>query len=108
MRRVIIESPYAGDIEANVAYARLCVSDSLSRGEAPFASHLFYTQPTILRDAVPNEREKGIFAGLAWGEVADATIVYTDRGISKGMQYGIVDAKRVGRVVEYRSLELPK
>lgn len=31
MRRVILESPYQGDIEANVRYARACVRHSLSR-----------------------------------------------------------------------------
>ena len=40
MKLVILESPYAGDVEANVEYARACVRDSLSRGEAPIASHL--------------------------------------------------------------------
>ena len=50
MRLVIVESPYAGDIEANVAYARACLGDCLSRGEAPFACHLLYTQPGVLRD----------------------------------------------------------
>jgi hypothetical protein len=45
MRRVIIESPYSGDVETNVAYARAALRDCLSRGEAPLASHLLYTQP---------------------------------------------------------------
>ena len=40
MRLVIVESPYAGDVEANEEYARQCVRDSLMRGEAPIASHL--------------------------------------------------------------------
>src|SRR6185312_4969110 len=31
MKLVIIESPYAGDIEANVAYARKCMHDALMR-----------------------------------------------------------------------------
>lgn len=105
MRRVIIESPYAGDVEANLAYARACVRDSLSRGEAPIASHLLYTQPGILRDDVPSERQWGIDAGLAWGVTAEATIVYTDRGISKGMEYGINRAVEDGRLVEYRSID---
>ena len=105
MRKVILESPYAGDIEANIAYARACVRDSLSRGEAPIASHLLYTQPGILRDEVPEERTWGINAGLIWGDAADATVVYTDRGISRGMQYGIDHAKEMGRPVEYRTLE---
>jgi hypothetical protein len=104
MRRVIVESPYAGDIAENVTYARACVRDSLSRGEAPVASHLLYTQPGVLRDEVPEERQWGIDAGLAWGGVAEATVVYTDRGISRGMQYGIQNAERAGRPVEYRSI----
>lgn len=104
MRRVIVESPYAGEIEANIEYARACVRDALSRGEAPIASHLLYTQPGILRDEDPSERQWGIDAGLAWGSVAEATVVYTDRGISRGMKYGIENAERAGRPVEMRSL----
>lgn len=104
MKLVILESPYAGDIEANVEYARRCVRDSLLRGEAPIASHLLYTQPGVLRDEVPEERQHGIDAGLAWRSVAQTTVVYTDRGVSTGMQYGIAAAKEAGIPVEYRSL----
>ena len=105
MRRVIVESPYAGDIDANVAYARRCVRDSLLRGEAPIASHLLYTQPGVLRDEVTEERQHGIDAGLAWRSVAEASVVYTDRGISTGMKYGIAAAEKAGLPVEYRSIE---
>lgn len=105
MKRVILESPYAGDVEGNVEYARKCVRDSLSRGEAPIASHLLYTQPGILNDLIPEERQWGIDAGLEWRKVADASVVYTDRGISKGMEYGIAAAEAAGISVEYRSLE---
>ena len=104
MRRVILESPYAGDVEANVNYARLCLRDSLSRGEAPIASHLLYTQPNVLRDEVAGERQWGIDAGLAWAAVAEATVVYTDHGISRGMEYGINHAESLGRPIEYRKL----
>jgi hypothetical protein len=104
-RRVILESPYAGDIEANVEYARCCVRDSLARGEAPIASHLLYTQPRVLRDEVPEERQWGIDAGLSWAAVADATVVYIDRGISKGMEYGIAAAKNAGLPIEIRTIE---
>lgn len=103
-RLVIIESPYAGNVEANTEYARKCVRDSLLRGEAPIASHLLYTQPGILDDDIPADRQAGIDAGLAWRMVADATVVYTDLGISKGMQYGIEAAKKAGITVEYRVL----
>ncbi|MEM1046504.1 MAG: hypothetical protein AAGL24_10145 [Pseudomonadota bacterium] len=104
MRKVIVESPFAGDIDANVAYARRAVRDSVMRGEAPIASHLLFTQPGILDDDVPAERQLGIDAGLAWRAVADATVVYTDRGISKGMQFGIDAAMQAGVPIEYRSI----
>lgn len=104
MKLVIIESPYAGDVEKNVAYARACVRDSLSRGEAPIASHLLYTQYGILDDTVPEERQWGIDAGLAWHSAGVLTAVYTDLGISSGMKYGIQEAYRMLSQVEYRSL----
>jgi hypothetical protein len=105
MRRVILESPYAGDVDRNVTYARLCLRDSLLRGEAPIASHLLYTQPNVLDDNLPEERQLGIDAGLSWREVAEATVVYTDLGISKGMQYGIDKAAASGLPVEYRTIQ---
>jgi hypothetical protein len=105
MRLVIVESPYAGDIEANVAYARACLRDALARGEAPFACHLLYTQPGVLRDEVPAERQQGMDAGWAWYQAADACVVYTDRGISPGMETGIAVARAAGKPVEYRSLK---
>jgi hypothetical protein len=105
MRLVVVESPYAGDTERTVAYARCAMRDCLMRGEAPFASHALYTQPGVLLDEDPGEREVGIEAGLAWGRVADATVVYTDLGISPGMQTGIDRAEALGRPVIYRSLD---
>lgn len=105
MKLVIIESPFAGDVEANIEYARKCVKDSLSKGEAPIASHLLYTQPGILDDNIPEERNWGIDAGLAWRKVAEGTVVYIDRGISKGMEYGIKAAEESGIPVEYRNIE---
>lgn len=104
MRLVILESPYAGDVERNVAYARACLRDSLRRGEAPIASHLLYTQPGVLDDKLEHERQMGIDAGLAWRDVAQATVVYTDHGMSAGMRYGIGRAEAAGVPVEYRSL----
>jgi hypothetical protein len=103
MRLVVVESPYAGNVERNERYARACMADCLRRGEAPFASHLLYTQPGVLRDHVLAERELGIKAGLAWGALADATVVYTDLGITPGMERGIEAAKKL-RPVHYRSL----
>lgn len=95
----IIESPYACrgpdgavdqvGIEINVEYARACMRDSLLRGEAPYASHLLYTQPGVLKDEVPGDRELGITSGFEFKRVADIVAVYTDLGISAGMQRAI-------------------
>jgi len=104
MRRVILESPYAGDVEANVAYARQCVRDSVARGEAPIASHLLFTQPGILDDGVPEQRELGIAAGLAWLIHADAMVLYIDRGMSFGMREAMKAAQHHGVPTELRSL----
>ena len=87
MEKVIVESPYAGNIEINIEYARKAIRDSLLRGEAPIASHLLYTQSGILQDDVPEERQWGIYAGLAWLGVADKHVFYVDYGYSKGMEY---------------------
>ena len=104
MRLVVVESPYAGDVSRNVAYARAALADCLSRGEAPFASHLLFTQPGVLDDTVPEERALGIAAGFAWAEHADAVVVYEDLGISRGMLAGIERAEKRGQPVERRSL----
>lgn len=105
MIKVIIESPYAGDIERNIRYARACMKDCFDRGEAPFASHLLYTQDGILDDTIRSERSLGIDAGLLWGAMADKTVLYTDLGISAGMRYGIASAERDGRPIEYRKID---
>lgn len=102
MKLTIIESPYAGDVEANVAYARECLKDSLKRGEAPYASHLLYTQ--ALDDTDPKQRMAGMLAGFAWGLKADLVAVYQDRGISKGMEDGIRRAEVNGTPIEYRTI----
>ena len=93
MKKIILESPYAGNVAKNIEYARKCVKNSLIHGEAPIASHLLYTQNNVLNDENPDERMVGINAGLAWKSVTDLQVFYVDYGISKGMQYGMDYAK---------------
>jgi len=104
MRLVVVESPFAGDSERNIIYARRAMHDCIKRDEAPFASHLLYTQPGILDDNIPHERTRGIEAGLAWGSKADAIIIYEDYGISDGMKMGISRARAANRPVEHRTI----
>ena len=99
---VIIESPYMGNVKSNVAYARKCMSDSLLRGESPFASHLLYTQ--VLDDTKEIERLTGMSRAFNWYRHADLMAVYTDKGVSKGMEMGIEVAKNLVINIEYRNL----
>ena len=102
---VIIESPYAGEIDRNINYARKCMHDSFMRGEFPFASHLLYTQESILNENDPVERTLGIVAGFAFAKLCCKTVIYADLGISNGMMLGIEDAIKNKRTIEVRYLK---
>lgn len=104
MKLVVIESPYAGDVERNVAYARAAMRDSLLRGEAPIASHLLYTQEGILDDLVAGERAQGIEAGLLWARHADLAAFYVDLGISNGMAEAMNRHEDEDRPIEKRTI----
>lgn len=86
MKLVILESPFAGEVQRNTLYARAALSHSLHLGEAPLASHLLYIQPGVLDDLIPAERELGMHAGWAWRQHADYSVYYIDFGMSSGMQ----------------------
>jgi hypothetical protein len=102
IKDVYIESPYFGknekEILKNIRYARACVRDCVLNGETSFGSHLYYTQPGILDDNLPGEREKGMKAGWKRLEilgylnnhpdipVKGISRAYTDLGISWGME----------------------
>jgi hypothetical protein len=101
---VVILSPYAGDVEKNVEYARDCMRESLKRGEHPYAVHLL--MPQVLDDAVPAQREEGMAVGWSWMAHADLVAVYTDRGISSGMMRDIEEASRLQKLITFRSIEL--
>lgn len=81
------------------------MADALHRGDSPYASHGLYTQPGVLDDGDHGDRTLGIEAGFVWRHVAEATVVYTDLGISTGMQYGISAALLLrNHTIEYRTL----
>jgi len=105
-RRIYLESPLHADtpegLQRNREYLRRCMLDSMARNEAPFASHALYVQ--FLDDRVPAERETGITCGLAWGALAEVTVVYEDLGITPGMRRGIDGAWDAGRLIEYRQI----
>ena len=65
---------------------------------------MLYTQLGILDDEDNAERFLGINAGLSLVKSANRTVVYDNYGISTGMKYGIENAGKAGRPIEYRKL----
>lgn len=104
MKRVVIESPCAGEWERNRNYANRALRDCINRGEAPIASHVLLAFSGALDDANPEQRAAGMAAGFAWVECADLVAVYADWGISSGMQAGIDAALQAGKSIEYRRI----
>lgn len=104
MKPVLIESPYAGNVQENLRYARALMRYCLLNGMAPFLSHALYTQIGVLDDTIPKERQLGIEAGLVIGRLMPESIVGADRGISTGMKYGIERANQEGRPVTMLNL----
>jgi len=85
--RVIIESPFAGDVEKNVKYAQKAMLHSIRLGESPLAFHLLYTQ--VLDDTKPTQRNKGIRRSFKWHLQADIIAIYSDLGVTPGMRLAI-------------------
>lgn len=114
MIRVVIESPYgtkadgtrctAEEVARNLRYLDRCIRDSLALGEAPYASHGFFTSEGRLDDNDPQQRKLGITAGLAWGAAAELVAVYTDHGITAGMRQGIDRHQSNFTKIEYRTI----
>lgn len=129
LRLVIIESPFAPQqlpdrwvsTEEHIAYLRRCIFHSIRyKGEAPFASHGFYTQ--YLDDTISSERELGMRFGQLWMQAAAdfkprsnpmmqaaqkpfaLLAVYTDYGLTHGMKAGIRQASRLGLEIEFREI----
>ena len=105
MKRVVIESPYAGNYKLNETYAEFAMHDCLvNYNEAPYASHLLYTRKNVLRDHIPADRKLGIEAGFYWRSVSEKTVFYVDLGMTKGMVLGEEDCKKQGKPYEIREL----
>ncbi|MDD3230258.1 MAG: hypothetical protein PHE09_13705 [Oscillospiraceae bacterium] len=90
---VYICSPYAGNIDKNVEFAKAACRYTIRKNCTPVAVHLLY--PQILDDAVPAERETGIQMGLRILEAADELWLCSSR-ISEGMRAELAAAKRLG------------
>jgi hypothetical protein len=107
MRLVLIESPYRAatewELTRNLAYLRALMLDcAMNRGESPTALHGLLTQ--VMDDNVHAERSVGKACHIAWARVAHAIVVGVDGGVTDGMRDGWAAHKRLGYLVEQRSL----
>lgn len=89
-------------------YTALCMRDSMSRNEAPFASQALYDQSGILDDADPDERALGMTCGLAWSLQAELCAVYADHGITDGMKAAVRAARARAVPVQFRYILSPQ
>ena len=61
MNLIYVASPYRGDVETNLAFAKECCNFVLEQGCNFFCPHLMYTQ--VLNDDIAEERELGLKLG---------------------------------------------
>jgi hypothetical protein len=117
MRIVCLESPfkpsesdiqrYAGRyspselLRQNLIYARLLLLNSLKLGEAPFASHLLYTQVWSEREDL---RQAGIRSGIEFHNRVDLIVLGVDLGTSTGMKLATDNARLVNTELTTRSI----
>jgi hypothetical protein len=102
---VVLESPYAGDVDENKAYAALMTLALAGCGLAAYASHLHLT--SFLDDRIPAHRALGIEVGLGIAEAASAVYFGTDLGWSSGMRAAYDVHRRRTRPIPGYTAQLP-
>lgn len=80
---IYICSPYRGEVERNLQYARELTRVALDNGYVPITLHLYLTQ--AVNDEVPEEREKGMEAGKELLKHCKYILIGSKYGLSEGM-----------------------
>ena len=92
-------SPYRGDTKRNKEYARKLTRAALDNGFIPVTVHLYLTEATD--DTNPEERVRGMAAGMKILENCKY-ILFSDRyGISEGMKAEMTFAAVKGKIMLY-------
>lgn len=92
-------SPYRGDIARNKEYARRLTKAALDNGFVPVTVHLYLTEVT--NDDIPEERRRGMAAGIAILENCKYILVGDKYGISEGMKAELTLATLKGIIMLY-------
>jgi hypothetical protein len=104
-----VNAPTIEGIEENLKYLSKCILDCLKQTESPYASAMMLaSRPDLLDDNHPESRTKGIAAGFSFIPFTAKTVVYLDRGLSRGMKAGIEYAKHLLHPVVYRFILPPE
>lgn len=93
-------SPYRGDTKRNKEYARKLTRAALDNGFIPVTVHLYLTEATD--DTNPEERVRGMAAGMKILENCKYILVGDRYGISEGMKAELTFAAVKGKI--YRRL----
>lgn len=92
-------SPYRGDTKRNKEYARKLTRTALDNGFVPVTVHLYLTEVTD--DEKPEERKRGMAAGMAILENCKYILIGDKYGISEGMKQEIAFAAFKGIIMLY-------
>jgi hypothetical protein len=99
MLKVAVVSVFGNSL-TNLVLAKEYCKYVLEKGNAPFASHVFYS--SLLDDAIPEERDLGMEAGKAFIRTCDEMWVFLVKSVfSKGMVEEVLLAKSLGMVIRY-------
>lgn len=92
-------SPYRGDTKRNKEYARKMTRAALDNGFIPVTVHLYLTEATD--DTNPEERVRGMAAGMKILENCKYILVGDRYGISEGMKAELTFAAVKGKIMLY-------
>ena len=99
---IYIASPYAGEVEKNIAFAKAACRYAMAEGHTPVAVHLLY--PQLLDDNDPAQRASGLTMGHRVLAACDELWVCGEC-ISTGMVLEITEAEKLGIPIREVSAE---
>ena len=104
-----IQGERRAELDRNIDYAQQLTRQALEAGLAPITPHLYMTQ--CMDDKKPEERARGMAAGLALLKGCDFVIAGVKYGITEGMDreihtanmlgIAVIDANQIKRHLEY-------
>lgn len=95
---IYICSPYRGEVERNLEYARELIRLALDNSFAPITPNLYLTQ--VVNDEDRRERERGMSAGKALLQHCKYILIGSRYGLSEGM------LEEIKLAMQYEKIEL--